>query len=93
MTSPAQLRAGRALVGLTPEEVARRAGVSVEAVSHAETDGLPARSGEVDAICRVLEATGLLFLPGDGEGPGVRLRKDSHDEGIRVDQLTTENDH
>lgn len=92
MTSPAQLRAGRALAGLTLDEVARSAGVSPEVLGRAEGEG-PVPSGSLDAICRALTAAGVVFLPSNGEGPGVRLRKTTHDEGIRLDQLTTENDH
>lgn len=93
MTTPAQLRAGRALAGLTAEDVAGRAGVSAAVLARAEGEGPAAPSDAVDAICRALAASGVVFLPSDGEGPGVRLRKTTHDEGIRLDQLTTENDH
>jgi predicted transcriptional regulator len=37
--SPAQLRAGRALLGLSQSELAQRAGVPVGAIARAETDG------------------------------------------------------
>lgn len=92
MTTSAQLRAGRALVGLALDEVARRAGIPAETLERAEAgDPLPA-SEAVAAIRRTLTEAGVIFLPSNGEGPGVRLRKTLHDEGIRVDQLTTEND-
>jgi DNA-binding XRE family transcriptional regulator len=37
--TPAQLRAGRALLGLSQAELAKRASVTVEAIAEAEADG------------------------------------------------------
>ena len=46
------------------------------------------------AIRRALEEAGVQFIAENGGGPGVRLRDRAirPDEGLRPDQLTTEND-
>lgn len=76
MTTPAQIRAARAILGLSQPEVAERAGVSSMTVKRAEGSGKPPASAEAIAIIRAaLEAAGVIFVAENGEGPGVRLRK------------------
>jgi len=71
----AQIRAARALLGLSQEDVAKRATVSVPTVKRCETD--LARSPHVTEPTRLLviaalESAGIAFTNG-GE-PGVKLR-------------------
>lgn len=75
----AQLRAGRALVRWRAEDLATEARVGVATVRRAEqNDGPVAMTAANEAaIRRALEKAGVIFIEGDGEGPGVRLRKDS----------------
>jgi transcriptional regulator with XRE-family HTH domain len=73
----AQLRAARALLRWTAEDLAKKAGVSVATIRRAEpTDGelamIPANAA---AVRRALEEAGVIFVPENGEGPGVRLKK------------------
>lgn len=76
MTTPAQLRAARALLGLAQPDLADRAGVSVSTLKRAEGSiQPPASASAVAAIRQALEGTGVVFL--DGEGPGVRLRAET----------------
>jgi hypothetical protein len=91
MITPAQLRAGRALLGLSQAELAGRACLSIHTVKRAEGDGA---LGVSEAAIRVtLENQGVIFIAAGDEGPGVRLRRsDPRDEGLRPDQLTSEND-
>jgi transcriptional regulator with XRE-family HTH domain len=71
-----QLRAARALLDLSQAEVAALAGVSVPTVKRAEGAGKVAASPEAfAAITAALEAAGAVFLPENGNGPGVALRK------------------
>jgi len=71
-----QLRAARALLDLSQADVAALAGVSVPTVKRAEGSGKVAASAEaVDAIRAALEAAGAVFVPENGNGPGVALRK------------------
>jgi transcriptional regulator with XRE-family HTH domain len=73
MVSPDQLRAARALLGLSQPAVAEAAGVSVITLKRAEGSAKPAASAEaVTAIRSALESAGVEFTNGDA--PGVRLR-------------------
>jgi transcriptional regulator with XRE-family HTH domain len=91
--TPAQLRAGRALLGLSQAKLAEQAGLPVETITGAEADGNAGRSA-VAILQAALERQGVIFLAADGgEGPGVRLRPvGAPDEGLRPDQLTSDND-
>jgi transcriptional regulator with XRE-family HTH domain len=93
--TPAQLRAGRALLGLSQAELAGRSCLSLHTIKQAEAEGEAHASEAALAAIRVaLEDQGVIFLAADGgEGPGVRLRRvGPPDEGLRPDQLTSEND-
>ena len=64
----------RAALELGVREVAEAAKVSTNTVTRLEKgDALKPRT--IDAIRRVLEAAGVIFVEENGEGPGVRLRK------------------
>ena len=76
MISAAQMRAGRALVGMTQEQLATAAGLSGQTIKRMETMGTDRSSaGNVDAIRKALEAAGVQFIPENGGGAGVRLAK------------------
>jgi transcriptional regulator with XRE-family HTH domain len=93
--TPAQLRAGRALLGLSQAELAKRASVTVEAIAEVEADGeAGASEAAMAALQAALERHGVIFLAADGgEGLGVRLlHTGPPDEGLRPDQLTSDND-
>ena len=73
-----QLRAARALVGLSQTEVAERSGVHLNTISGMEKRGakeLTSAFNIVQRVARALEAAGVLFLDGNGHGPGVVLKK------------------
>jgi hypothetical protein len=46
----------------------------------------------LEALQQALEAAGVIFIAENGEGPGVRLKKERPDEGKRPDELNAEND-
>jgi transcriptional regulator with XRE-family HTH domain len=75
----AQIRAARALLRWTAEELARRSLLSVATIRRAElTDGETSLTAANDlAVRRALEAAGIEFLDEDGGGPGLRLSKSS----------------
>jgi transcriptional regulator with XRE-family HTH domain len=74
--SKAQVRAARALLGLSQSDLAKCAGFSSMTVKRAEGVGLPYPSSDtIAAIRAALEAAGVIFVAGNGEGAGVRLRK------------------
>jgi transcriptional regulator with XRE-family HTH domain len=93
--TPAQLRAGRALLGLSQAELAGRACLALMTIKQAEAEAEAHASEAARAAIQVaLEDQGVIFLAaGGGEGPGVRLRRSGlPDEGLRPDQLTSDND-
>ncbi len=77
MTTGAQIRAARALVRWTVEDLAREAKVGVMTVRRAEADDGPVKTlpNNLAAIRAALEAAGVEFIPENGSGAGVRLRK------------------
>ena|SRR5579875_1986590 len=73
----AQMRAARALLRWRAQDRADKAGVGPATVQRAEKEDGPVqmiRSTE-QAICRALQAAGVEFIPENGGGAGVRLRK------------------
>jgi len=76
MIDARQMKAARALAGLTQEDVAKATGLSVQTIKRMEITG-PERSsaGNVQAVQRALEAAGVIFIPENGGGAGVRLAK------------------
>lgn len=80
MITGAQIRAARALLRWTSEELAAAASVNYASVSRAEQfDGVPSmRAPTLAAIQSALEKAGIVFLAAgdtrDG-GPGVRLKR------------------
>ena len=73
MVTSAQIRAARGLLNWTVRDLAERSGEHRNTITRIETDATgPGYS--IDAIQRALEAAGVIFIEGDGEGPGVRLR-------------------
>ncbi|MCW8059132.1 helix-turn-helix domain-containing protein [Agrobacterium tumefaciens] len=72
------MRAARALIGISQAELAHRAGVSVPTIKRCESEGknIPIVSPETQQKIRaVLEGEGIEFIPENGGGVGVRLRK------------------
>src|ERR1700687_4302073 len=75
MLTPSQLRAARALVGWSREDLAKKSGVGAPTVKDFELNGSDPRQGTVHKLQRALEAAGVRFIePDDQDGPGVRLR-------------------
>ena len=78
MIGPRQIRAARALVGLSQREIAERAGIGIATIRRIEAavDEIIGTAQTLSRIQRALEAAGILFIDQDDEhGPGVRLRK------------------
>jgi len=70
-----QIKAARALLGWSQEDLAKQAGVSIPTVKRLEAgDGeLGGRSETAGKLRAALEAAGIEFI-GGSEGLGVRLR-------------------
>jgi transcriptional regulator with XRE-family HTH domain len=75
----AQIRAARALIRWSAEDLARESSVGVTTIRRAElTDDETSMTAANDlAVRRALEAAGIEFIDENGGGPGVRLRKRS----------------
>jgi transcriptional regulator with XRE-family HTH domain len=65
----------RTALGLGVRDIAERAGVSPNTIARLER-GEEMRVATVAAIRAALEAAGVIFVEENGEGPGVRLRKE-----------------
>lgn len=76
MIDAAQLRAARALVGMSQDRLAETSGLSVQTIKRMETLGLGRSTmANVQAVIDALQAEGVIFIPANGEGAGVRLAK------------------
>ncbi len=72
-----QVKAARALLAWSQEDLAGAAAVSLPTVKRLEAvDGaLGGRSETTRRICEALSRAGIDFIAENGGGPGVRLRK------------------
>lgn len=75
MVSPRQIRAGRALLGWTQQELADKALVAVNSVRAVERGLDYPKSETVSAIRSALASGGIVFLSEGVMGEGVRLGK------------------
>ncbi|WP_461384425.1 helix-turn-helix domain-containing protein [Devosia indica] len=73
--TPAQCRAARALLNWTQDQLATAASSGNSTVRNFEAGRSTPKPIHMDAMRSALEAAGVIFIPGNGEGPGVRLRK------------------
>jgi transcriptional regulator with XRE-family HTH domain len=78
MLTPQQLRAARAMLGWSREDLAGKAGVSAGTVTGFELLGADSKISTLQKLRRALEAAGIEFIE-DGAvspdgGPGLRLR-------------------
>jgi transcriptional regulator with XRE-family HTH domain len=93
MTEAAQIRAARALIGWSQAELAEAAGVSVSLVDRFETGQPGSIAAETVAKMRAaLESAGVAFIPKNGGGAGVRLRKGGEAKYLGWDDLNASND-
>jgi predicted transcriptional regulator len=72
-----QIKASRALLAWSQEDLAEAADVSLPTIKRLEANDGPVggRSGTGAKIQIALERAGVEFIDEDGGGPGVRLRK------------------
>ncbi|MGG5891082.1 helix-turn-helix domain-containing protein, partial [Falsiroseomonas sp. HC035] len=65
----------RAMLRLSREDLARAARVAFATIADFETGRRQPQPRTLDAMQIALEAAGVDFIPKNGGGPGVRLRK------------------
>ncbi len=94
MITTEQIRAARAMIGLSVQELAAESGLSVEDIltlERGETAG-----SESLRLRQCLENRGIVFLAAGeddpGVGPGIRLRQRPAQDGMRPENLNAEND-
>ena len=78
LTTGYQLKAARALIGMEQIELAKRCGVSVTTIRTMEAKGPEILTSGLDTIRKVqraLEEAGVEFIPENGGGAGIRLKK------------------
>jgi predicted transcriptional regulator len=73
--SPAQCRAGRALLEITQTQLATSAGLGLSTVVDFEKERRQVAPESIEAIRRALSRAGVEFIDENGGGPGVRLRQ------------------
>ena len=73
----AQIRAARALLRWSAEDLARQSTLGVTTIRRAELaeEKTTMTAANDSAVRRTLEAAGVEFIDEDGGGPGVRLKK------------------
>lgn len=69
-----QCRAARALLGWSQEDLERHSKVPKKTIADFERGARSPRVQTNEVLQRTLEASGLLFIPQNGGGAGVRLR-------------------
>jgi transcriptional regulator with XRE-family HTH domain len=71
---PAQVRAARALLDWSRDQLSAVSGVTVRTLDRFEAGTVVPQRRTVEAIRAALEAAGVTFIEQNGGGPGVRLR-------------------
>ncbi|WP_112662328.1 helix-turn-helix domain-containing protein [Microvirga flavescens] len=91
----AQCRAARALLNWSQDDLARFARVTLDTLAAFEDGEAIPHAGE-RALAAALTAAGIVFIDdgaiSDLGGVGVRLRDGALDEGLRPEELSSEND-
>lgn len=75
MVSPRQIRAARALLGWSQQQLADAAIISLNALIRLERGQVDSRVSTLNAVTRALTKAGVEFIPSNGKGEGVRLAR------------------
>jgi transcriptional regulator with XRE-family HTH domain len=77
MLTSDQIRAARALLRWSAQDLADKADIGISTVQRMENaEGVPSASSKnLEAVQRTLEKAGVEFITENGGGPGVRLRR------------------
>lgn len=90
--TPEQCRGARAMLDMSQDELAQRAKVTARLLSEFESGKRTLAERSLDDIRTVLGAGGVEFIPENGGGVGVRLKKTRNAGTIPLDNLNAEND-
>ena len=77
MITAEQIRAARALLRWSAQDLANRSGIGFRTIQRFESEsGIPgSRSKNLMTIRKILEDAGVVFIDQNGGGPGVRLKE------------------
>lgn len=70
-----QLKAARGILEWTQEDLADQSGVSTPTIKRIELRKGEAKAETMAKLRRALEKAGVEFIPENGGGPGVRLKR------------------
>ncbi|MET3352308.1 UNVERIFIED_ORG: transcriptional regulator with XRE-family HTH domain [Xanthobacter viscosus] len=73
--TPAQIRAARALLDISQQELADLSKVGLRTIVQFERGSTSISASIIQALVLSLEATGIEFIPENGGGAGLRFRK------------------
>ena len=73
--NPAQCRAARALLDWSQQKLAEASQVGNATIRNFEGDSSAPQNATLQVLRQTLESAGVIFVPGNGDGPGVRIRK------------------
>jgi len=74
MITSRQIRAARALLGWSQQELADKAIISLNALVRLESGKVDSRASTLEGIENALTKGGIEFIPRDTKGEGVRLK-------------------
>jgi len=75
MITPEQCRAARALLKISQDTLADKTDLSSFTIRKFENQTASLRKATINLIQLTLEAAGIEFIPENGGGPGLRLKK------------------
>jgi transcriptional regulator with XRE-family HTH domain len=78
--TPAQIRAARALLDISQQELADLSKVGLRTIVQFERGSTSISASIIQALVLSLEATGIEFIPENGGGAGLRFRKPAASE-------------
>jgi transcriptional regulator with XRE-family HTH domain len=73
--SPSQCRAARALLSWSQEDLEERSDVAKKTIADFERGARYPNDRTSEALQKTLETNGVIFIPANGGGPGVRLKR------------------
>lgn len=79
--SVGQIRAARGLLGWSQSKLADAAGLSLPTVKRTELETVNVSAEAREKLRSALEAAGIEFIPENGGGVGVRLKKRAANSG------------
>ena len=95
MLTTSQLRAARALIGMTVDDLSKASGVSSDVIRTNETAAGIVDPEIAERLRRVFESHKVVFTAAGEQGssgPGVQLHQSQDDEGLRPEELNSTND-